>query len=119
MIFDTSALLALTFDEPGGERVQRELENGALISAVNMAEVVTKLTERGFTTERIVASIGLEKLTVVAFDGDQAFVAGLLRQSTRSVGLSLGDRCCLALGLATDTPVLTADRAWANLDMGV
>jgi len=35
------------------------------------------------------------------------------------VGLSLGDRACLALALREQAPVLTGDRAWSKVDVGV
>jgi len=38
-----------------------------------------------------------------------------LRSVTKSAGLSLGDRSCLALARRLGLPVLTADRAWADL----
>ena len=38
---------------------------------------------------------------------------------TRALGLSLGDRACLALGLRGGLPVLTADHAWQQLTLGV
>jgi ribonuclease VapC len=31
----------------------------------------------------------------------------------------LGDRACLALGLHLGRPVITADRVWASLNLGV
>ena len=58
-------------------------------------------------------------LTVVPFDEEQAYKAGLLRQTTRSQGLSLGDRACLALAHSLGLPAITADRAWSNLNVGV
>lgn len=53
------------------------------------------------------------------FDTDLALRAALLRNSTRPYGLSLGDRACLALARREGLPVLTADRSWAKLDVGV
>ena len=49
----------------------------------------------------------------------QAMLAGLWRPATRLRSLSLGDRCCLALGLDLGAEVYTTDRAWAGLDLGV
>ena len=33
------------------------------------------------------------------------------------LGLSLGDRACLALGIALDVEIYTADRLWAQLNL--
>jgi len=53
------------------------------------------------------------------FTAEQAKIAGRMAARTRSVGLSLGDRACLALGLTLKAPVYTTDRAWKNLKLGV
>jgi PIN domain nuclease of toxin-antitoxin system len=58
-------------------------------------------------------------LRVIAFDEPQARSAARLRPVTRHAGLSLGDRACLALGDRLGCPVVTADRIWGNLDVGV
>jgi PIN domain nuclease of toxin-antitoxin system len=118
MVIDASALLALIFDEAGAARVKRHLDN-ALLSAVNAAEVVGTLVERGMPggeAERIVARLVPE---IVAFDTEQAFLAGSLRLATRQFGLSLGDRACLALAIKLSDPVLTADRTWTKLSLAV
>ena len=56
---------------------------------------------------------------VFSFDPAQATVAGGLVASTRSVGLSLGDRACLALAMLLKAPVYTTDRLWKKLHLGV
>jgi len=53
------------------------------------------------------------------FDWAAGLAAGLLRASTRRFGLSLGDRACLALAQQLQAPVLTTDRVWERLDIGV
>lgn len=117
-VLDASALLALLNQEPGGEAVENVLP-GALISAVNFSEVVAKLVEGGVpeADARIVLEeIGLE---IYPFDTEQAFRTGALRLRTRQLGLSLGDRACLALGDLLHLPVLTADTSWKELKVGV
>ena len=42
-----------------------------------------------------------------------------LRPLTKARGLSLADRACLALARRLEIPVLTADRDWADLNLGV
>jgi PIN domain nuclease of toxin-antitoxin system len=55
----------------------------------------------------------------VAFTSQHARLAGNMVAQTRSLGLSLGDRACLALGIALKAPVYTADKSWKNLKLGV
>ncbi len=116
-VFDSSAVLAVLFAEPGAEQAIRWLEDDdALISSVNQAEVLAKLLDRGLS-EADVSAIGQQlPLQVVPFSAQQARTAGSLWPATRALGLSLGDRCCLAL--AREQPlaqVVTADRAWVGL----
>jgi ribonuclease VapC len=89
------------------------------MSAVNIAEFVAKLVERSFGPTEVDRALQRLPIEIVAFDRVQARAAGLLRERTMHLGLSLGDRACLALALAEGLPVLTADRAWARLDVGV
>ena len=117
-VLDASALLALLKREPGEERVERALADGAVISAVNLSEVVAKLAGGGTPETGIRARIGALRVDVADFDGADAFAAGLLLPATRAAGLSLGDRACIALGRRSRLPVLTADIAWTSLDLG-
>ena len=115
-VFDASAVLVLLNSEPGADVVIEALP-GAAISAVNVAEVVTKLAEREMPEAAISEALEELGLEVISFDADQALAVGLLRPITRDRGLSLGDRACLALGMRLRLPVLTADRIWADLDL--
>ena len=117
-VLDASAALAVLQQEPGEERVERALADGAVISAVNLSEVVAKLADRGMPEAEIRADITRLRLDVAPFNGVDAFAAGLLRPVTRAAGLSLGDRACIALGRRSGLPVLTADIAWTGLDLG-
>lgn len=116
-VLDASALLAVMLGERGAEKV-RELLPGAIVGAVNLAEVVAKLKERGVPDENIDRNIARFNLPVIPFDSAQAMATGKLRVRTRSLGLSLGDRACLALALARGLPAVTMDRGWAGLDVG-
>ena len=114
VVLDASALLALVHGEEGAEVVGASIP-GAQISAVNLAEVVGKLADVGMPAAEIHVALAGLGLRVVDFDETLAFAAGLLRPVTRSAGLSLGDRACLALAAATKLPALTADRSWAEV----
>lgn len=117
IVLDASAVLALLQDEPGADVVQQSLR-GSLISTANLAEVVGKLVDadidaRPLTRRLLAAGVGLEPLNRA-----DAELAGALRSVAGGSALSLGDRCCLALALRTvDAVVLTADRAWVDLDL--
>ncbi len=118
VVLDASALLTVLNGEPGAERVIEAMP-GSVISAVNLAEVATKLQDRGMPDDRIRAIIEALELTVAPLDGDLAIDTGLLRAGTRSAGLSLGDRACLALAGSLGATALTTDRSWQALDIGV
>jgi PIN domain nuclease of toxin-antitoxin system len=115
---DSSAILAHLNNEPGSERVS-ELLGDALISAVNFAEVVTKLIEWKASIEVIRAALSRYGLQIIAFDASLAEQAGVLRSKTKAFGLSLGDRACLALAERFNLPVLTADRSWKELNLPI
>lgn len=97
----------------------RPLMANSLLGAVNLTEVATRLLDLGFASAEVDRLLTRLRFTVVSFDADLAIRAGLLRGGTRDLGLSLGDRACLALAQREGLPVLTADRAWLELDVGV
>ena len=117
-VVDASALLALLNAEPGAEVVAEALP-GAVISAVNLSEVVAKLCEAGMPEKAICQTLHPLGLAVESFDEDQAYQAGVLRAATKSTGLSLGDRGCLSLAQRLGVPALTADKTWLELSIGV
>ena len=118
VVFDASALLILINREVGSEVVDLAVA-GAMISSVNHSEVVAKLVERGLTEAAIRGALDDLEIEVVAFDAEQSYTAGFLRLATRSRGLSLGDRACITMARCLGLPVLTADRVWTELDLGV
>ncbi len=123
-VLDASALLAFIQGEAGRETVGAALAEGAVINAVNYAEVLSRLSERGdepATAHRRLQQQGLigGLLEVIPLLGEDALTIARLRPVTRAQGLSLGDRACLATVLRLERPVLTADRGWATIDVGV
>lgn len=117
-VLDASALMALVNDEPGGQQVA-ECIGLAFMGTVNLSEVVAKLVERGLDFREMQGDLADSGLTLVPFEPVDAYAAGALRHSTRRLGLSFGDRACLALAKRLDRPVLTADRTWAKLELGI
>ncbi|SES12262.1 type II toxin-antitoxin system VapC family toxin [Sphingobium sp. YR768] len=117
-VLDASALLCLLFGEPGADRVEMRL-TGALVSVVNYHEVLAKLTDCGVDAAEAQMMLAELDIDIVPADRDQADVGGKLRPETRDIGLSLGDRSCLALALCRNATAVSADRAWEALDVGV
>ena len=121
-MLDASALVAPLLGEAGGEVVLAAVAAGGplLLSAVNLAEAIAILhRHRGLPAAEArddLLSLGLE---VVPFDAAQAAAVGALEPGLRGQGISLGDRACLALAQERGLPVLTADRIWARLDLGI
>ena len=118
VVLDSSALLCVLNGETGAERVAKVLPS-AVIGAVNLAEVVTKLRERGLSVEEVDDVLGGLNLDVRPLTAAQACATGHLRPGTRTLGLSLGDRACLALAAELGGTALTADQAWAGAEAGV
>jgi ribonuclease VapC len=115
-VFDASALLAVLFAEPGGDRAAALLEEGdAVVSAVNQGEVVARLMDRGVSRDEADLAWRSLRIEVLPFTAELAVASGLLRPPTRVLGLPLGDRCCLALSQALTAEVVTADRPWKAL----
>ena len=118
-MLDASALLALIHQEPGSEKLPLELLLNASASTVNLAEVQGKLVSKGWTPDEAWQDATSMIDDAIPFTAGQAKTAGSLISQTRPLGLSLGDRACLALALELDAPVYTADRSWKNLKVGV
>lgn len=118
VVLDASAVLAVYFDEPGGEQVVRTLP-GALLSAVNYSELIGKCLDRGDPLDHAIRKLAALGFQIVAHDAALARRAGEMRIPTKRLGLSLADRACLALAEREKASVLTADRQWRALDLGV
>ena len=118
-VLDASAVLALLSREKGWEEVQQAIAIGAIISTVNIAEVVSKLSDTGIPEAAIGQALDLLSLEIVDFNRTLTHQTGMLRPHTKHLGLSLGDRACLALARTRNLPALTTDRAWEKLQIDV
>jgi ribonuclease VapC len=121
-VLDASALLAYLADELGAEVVSEAIAGGARISTVNLAEALSVLATRGADPGVVVRQLTARGLldgaiTVEPFTTADATEAARLRPLTRSAGLSLADRACLALARRLGAQALTADRAWLELGL--
>lgn len=119
-VLDASALLAMLLGEPGGDKVTAALD-GAILSSVNLAEVVSHYAKLGAPRVDIEALLSPLPIRVVPVDASLSYDAGMLRPLTLPGGLSLGDRYCLALAKREGIPAVTAERRWPDIaaDAGV
>jgi len=118
IVLDASALLALVFQEAGTAVVERHLAESCM-STINLAEVLAKVARDDMDVAALRGGLERSAIEWVPFGFDDAEQAALLVPVTRAHGLSLGDRACLALAKARNVPVLTGDKAWAKVDVGV
>ena len=119
MIIDASAMLAFLFREPGHERVAEGLGDAPCMSAVNLSEVIGRFVRDGHDPAVVLTRLQTTTLEIAPFQAEDAALTAALEPETRAHGLSFADRACLALALARGEPVLTADRAWLELEIGV
>ena len=137
VVLDASALLAYWLDEPGADVVTAAVAaGGASVAATNFAEALTKLVDRSPELAQRLATIpqGVSEVTEFSLSGVplaggaisvepftvvDAVLCAKLRPETRHIGLSLGDRACLALAQRLGLIALTADQQWTKLNLGI
>lgn len=118
-VLDSSAILAVIFGEPESDKLPPELLANSVVSTVNLAEVHSKLVAKGWEVDEAWEDCVGVVDRILPFTAEQAKTAGALVLLTRSIGLSLGDRACLALALELKAPIYTADRPWKNLKLNL
>ncbi len=115
---DASALLAFLFRERGYKRVAEVVEY-ACLSTVNLSEVLGRFVRDGHDSNEVLARIAATTIEIVPFGAEDAAIAASLVPTTQPLGLSLGDRACIALALSRNLKAVTADRIWSKLNVGV
>lgn len=118
VVLDTSALLAFLHREAGGESIAPLLAN-AVLSAVNWSESRQKLARVDADVDGIQCTLEQTGTSILPFTKDDANLAADLRGVGKQVGLSFADRACIALAQRLECPVVTADRAWAEIALSV
>lgn len=117
-VLDASALIALLWEEPGAEAVA-PLLGRAVISTVNMSEVLQRYRAVGVNPDGKLEDIAALGIEIEPFDREHAEIAASLWKPTRTAGLSLADRACIALASQTGLAAHTADSAWSRIDLGI
>ena len=113
-VLDSSAILAVIFQEKGAEIVETLLDK-SLVSSINVAEVFTKFAEKGILNQQMIDDFQQLGIEIIDFDFEQSVKVAELRPLTKHLGLSLGDRSCLALAMLHNTTAVTADKEWQKL----
>ena len=117
-VLDASAVMAVLLNENGAENVAPHLRGGH-ISIINLAEVLAKAAEEGGDVDVVQRTLETYNMRVRAFRHAHALEAARLRPLTKRFGLGFGDRACLAQGIFSELPILTGDKDWAQLDVGL
>jgi PIN domain nuclease of toxin-antitoxin system len=118
IVLDTSALISSFRREPGADMVDAAFSECAM-SSVNVSEFLSKVSDWGQDIVRYVENLNTSGIEFVDFTFARSVMAARLRERTRSLGLSLGDRACIALAIERQCMVMTADRAWAKIEIDV
>lgn len=117
-VLDASALIALINNEVGSEKVMAALPF-AIMSSVNLSECGAFLGRTGMSSNTIRSLLTGLIPESEPFDSEQAYLTAELRDLTKTKGLSLGDRACLALTKLKNLTAITTDRVWGELDCGI
>ncbi len=117
-VLDASAMLALIQGERGSERVAQSLEQGqCVVSVINLSETMAKLVMNGVPAEPAEAVVRGIPAQAVPCDEVIAYKAGALAAIGRPLGLSLGDRICLATAQSLGGIILTTEQAWRKVHL--
>ena len=116
VVFDASAILALFFNEPGKKKVKMLLSrSNSIMSSVNLAEVVSKIIDNETNADEVLETIEALEIEIVPFDVELALSVATLRRPTAHLGLSLGDRACIALAIREKATAVTSEKSWLSL----
>ena len=117
-VLDASALLAYLRREPGWEQVLEAFTGTTTMTTVNFGEVAGWLVRNGADEAAVRGLRNGLVFPLTPVDDDLCIRAALLEPRTRSKGLGIGDRLCLALAVRSDAVAVTADAAWQEIAAG-
>lgn len=117
VVIDASAVLAILFDEPGAEAAF-SASRGAFLTTVNLAEVREKFARKTGSAQPVSSLLSALEIVIVPFLEQHAIIAADLKGRVGKND-SLADRVCLALAIDMGLSVVTGDRKWAELDLGL
>ena len=117
-VLDSSAVIAALYQEAGSEEVKPHLADG-IMSTVNATEVLSYITDAGASIKQAIEILDNIDIFTIPYSREHANLAADLKSRTKKYGLSLGDRACFALAMEKNLHILTADRTWAQLDLGI
>ena len=116
VVLDASALLALIKNELGANVIE-ELLGNIIMSSINVAEVASILLDSDMSSEEAKEAIAPFIDSIISFDFEHSIACASLKKTTKHLGLSLGDRACIALGISLNLPIYTADKIWRELKL--
>lgn len=122
VVLDASAVLAFLYGEPGGDAVAElllEERSDVRLCSVNLCEVATVLAADGVSRHEIRENLKMFERLSTDFTSEMALRASEIARVTRTAGLSLGDRACLALAEEVGGVAWTTDRAWKRIKISV
>lgn len=118
VVLDSSAMLAVINNEAGADRVVQRMR-GSFFSTVSLIEVQSKLILNGVPPDFAWHLIERFQCEICPLDVEQARLASSMARIAKPLGISLGDRVCLALAIQRNAIAYTADRAWRGLTLGI
>lgn len=117
-IVDASALLAAIHEEKGGDSVKKIIDV-CIISAINWSVVLQKLERAAIDSSQVETALKALGLEVTDFTDEDAHIAASLWGDSKALGLSLADRACVATAIRLNANVITADKIWRQLEIGI
>jgi ribonuclease VapC len=115
VVVDTSVVLAMMYNEPGGDKIDEAIADGSVMSDINRAEVINCLMREGTDPRTALTATKDVELEAIPFSSEFLPAMTAIFPHAKRANLSLADCACLATARHLRLPALTADRAWAEI----